>query len=238
MTRIYGFNENKVLLDGKIIYAVEGSNASDTGINLLGISNDARTIYVGSGQCCDGPVSVIKDRANGGETPDFQLIGVVKQNFNVYDMTPVMVDPDVTGFASEEAVLTTGYGCSGAGVNLVDPYSKKNVEIVPKEEFSGLWQQRIQNWIMPSLDVSTGHSRTGERDSRVTLNLLSAGYRLKAGKTRDPNLPSILVDGSSQEFHVSRNVWVSADLTSRLRDIGVNIESTLEANRGYTRINK
>ncbi|MBU0457007.1 MAG: hypothetical protein ABH824_04110 [Nanoarchaeota archaeon] len=222
------FKEDDVFLDGKVIFSVPHRPAK-SGINLLGVPENGRTVYVGSGQCCYGPITILKSHSQESEEPNFQLDAMRMPDFNVYDIIPASVDHKKTGFANEGAILTTGYGCAGSGVRLIDTYNPKTIEVVSGEEFQEMWNSRVQNWVMPRLNVN-------EQEGRITLDLLRSGYRLKAGKSRDPNLPSILLDSNAQEWYVSQDVWASKDLTPVLNEIGVDVEKTIEANRGYTRI--
>ena len=228
LTERLNFKEDDVFLDGKVIFSVPHRHAK-SGINLLGVPQNGRTLYIGSGQCCYGPITILESHSQEGEEPNFQLDAMRMPDFNVYDIIPASVDYKKTGFANEGAILTTGYGCAGSGVRLIDTYNPKTIEVVSGEEFQEMWNSRVQNWVMPRLNVN-------EKEGRITLDLLRSGYRLKPGKSRDPNLPSILLDSNAQEWYVSQDVWASKDLTPVLSEIGVDVEKTIEANRGYTRI--
>jgi len=45
-----------------------------------------------------------------------------------------------------------------------------------------------------------------------------------------------LIDLGSEEWYETQNVWASKDLTSVLNQLGVDVEKTIEANKGYVRI--
>ena len=125
-------------------------------------------------------------------------------------------------------MLTTGYGCAGSGVRLVDTYYPTTIEVISGDEFKKMWNPEIQSFVMPHLRV--------DKDKRtITLDLLKSGYRLKPGRSRDPKLPSCLID-DSYESYVSQDVWASKDLTLVLSEIGVDIEKTIETNEDYARI--
>ena len=223
------YKGDDVFLDGKVIFSVP-HRESQSEINLLGVIKEAGKIYVGSGQCCFGPISILENRAKNGEEPEYELDGLRVPNFNVYDIIPAYVDNKKTRFCNNGAILTTGYGCAGSGVRLIDTNYPKTIDVVSNEEFRGLWgDTRVQGWVMPYL-------RVDEQKGTITLDLLKAGYRVKAGKSRDPTLPSILLDSDAEESYVSEDIWASKDLTARLVEIGVDIEKTIEQNKGYVRI--
>ncbi len=219
------FQGDDVLLDGKVIFSVPHRYAK-SGINLLGVSKNGRTIYIGSGQCCYGPITILINSSQEGEKLNFQLDSMRMPDFNVYDIIPANVDYEKTGFFNADTILTTGYGCAGSGVRLISTYTPKTIEIVSEDEYQKMCNS---NRVTPRLNVV-------EQEGIITLDLLKSGYRLKPVKSRDPNLPSVLLDSNAEEWYVSQDVWMSKDLTPVLNEIGVNIEKTIEVNSGYTRI--
>lgn len=234
LTERLNFKGDDVFLDGNKIFSVP-HRPTESEINLLGVPSGGRIIYVGSGKCCFGPITILMDNASeNGDPSNFQLDQLRIPDFNVYDIIPVSVDHKKTIFANEGAILTTGYGCAGAGVRLIDTYHPKTIEVFSEEEFQKLWNKDVQSWMMPHLRVDE-HKRT------ISLDLLKAGYRLKPGRSVDPKLPRMadgtlcLIDDAFENY-VSQDIWASKDLTSVLSEIGVDIEKTIEANNGYVRI--
>ena len=231
------FQKRDVFLDGNKIFTVPLKDTLGK-INLLGVIQSGRRIFVGSGTCCYGPISILEDNAiiNGSledeaqnsNTPDFQLETMRIPDFNVFDIIPAIVDCEKTKFANDYALLTTGYGCAGSGVRLVATYYPTAIEVVSGDEFQKMWNKNIQDGVRPHLRV--------DKDKRtITLDLLKSGYRLKPGRSRNPGLPTCLID-DSYESYVSQDIWASKDLTLVLSEIGVDVEKTIEANEGYTRI--
>lgn len=226
LTERLNFEGDDVFLDGKVIFSVPHREAMSE-INLLGVPKGRRIIYAGSGKCCYGPITILRDISQEGESPKFILDGLRVPDFNVYDIIPAIVNPSKTGFGNGEAVLTTGYGCAGSGVRLIGTSYPKTIEVVSAEEFQEMKDSRVM--ITPRLNAN-------RQKGIITLDLLRAGFRLKPGKTRDPRLPSVLLDSNAQEWYVSQDIYESMDLTPVLGKIGVDIDKTIEANLGYVRI--
>src|SRR3989344_3391052 len=222
------FKGDDVLLDGEKIFSVPHRD-SKSEINLLGVLQSGRMLYVGSGKCCYGPISILTNHSQEGQEPNFQLDSIRVPDFNVYDIIPTCVDWKKTGFANEGAILTTGYGCAGSGVRLISTCYPKTIEVVSGEEFHEMWNPRVQNYVMPYLNVN-------DQKGTISLDLFESGFRPKPGKSRNPKLPSILIDLGSEEWYEPQNVWASKDLTSVLNQLGVDVEKTIEANKGYVRI--
>ncbi len=228
LTERLNFEGDDVFLDGKVIFSVP-HRQTQSDINVLGVPQHGREIYVGSGSCCYGFITILHNGATDSETPKFKLDGFRIPDFNVYDIIPASGDYKKTGFGNDGAILTTGFGCAGSGVRLIDTYYPKMIEVVPGIEFQEMWNSRVQNFVMPRLNVN-------EYEGKITLDLLRSGYRLKPGKSRDPKLPSCVLDANAQEWYVSQDIWASKDLTPVLDKLGLDVEKTIEANRGYTRI--
>jgi len=140
------FDERNVLLDGEAIYSFPemGYNASSK-IKILGVPQHGKKIYVGSGICCHGLIAILNDsNSREEEKPHFSLGALRLPSFNVEDILPVVIDYDKTGFkktrygrysASDDAILTTGHGCSGSGVSLVSIEHPKTIEVVSEKEY-------------------------------------------------------------------------------------------------------
>ncbi len=140
------FDERDVLLDGEAIYSFPelGHNTS-TRIRMLGVPQHGKRIYVGSGVCCHGPIVALANHNIGGEEkPNFLVYSLRLPSFNVYDILPVAVDPHKTGFQktrygrysdSDDAILTTGHGCSGSGVSLISIEHPKTIEVISEREY-------------------------------------------------------------------------------------------------------
>src|SRR3989338_7388335 len=212
------FDGDDVFLDGKVIFSVPHRD-TESEINLLGVPQHGRMIYIGSGKCCYGPITILDDVGRDGETPKFRLESFRVPDFNVYDIIPASVDYRKTGFANGGAILTTGYGCAGSGVRLIDTYYPKTIDVVSEEEFQKMWNKNVQDLVMPRLNVN-------DQNGTITLDLLKSGYRLKPGRSRDPKLPTILID-DAYETYVAQDIWASKDLTPVLREIGVDVETTI-----------
>ena len=244
------FEGTNVYLDGKIIFP--GLNIPvDNKISLLGVTPErlvyqssvsepgkesvltdpiqTRIIYVGCGSCCEGPISILTSEHNEGEQENFKLKSVKLPSFNVYDIIPVVLEE---GHQLEEmyGLLATGYGCNGRGVKLFGRDCSAYLEVVPSQEFRDLWDKTTQSWVEPRLTVN-------EQTGGIALNLLNSEYRLKPGHRRNPNIPDCLID-YNYETYVSQDVHASKDLTTKLVELGVDIEKTIEANEGYVRIRR
>ncbi len=223
------FQGEDVYLDDKVVFSVPHINTV-SGINMLGVSEESSPhggrIYVGSGKCCYGIISVLDHIPNpeDKEAYNFCLKAIMPPDFNVYDIIPAVA---TGGFDNSDTMLTTGYGCAGAGVRLMGISSPKTIEVISKDEFNEIWGSR-QVSMHPRLTIH-------QQSSTISLDYLRAGYRLKPGRSRNPRLPTLLIDDSYEPF-VSQDVFVSRDLTPVLRDIGVDIEKTIERNKDYTRI--
>ncbi len=189
LTERLNFERDNVLLDGEVIFSVPHRPAV-SGINLLGVPQHGRRIYIGSGQCCYGLITILDDIAGEGETPKFQLDGFRVPDFNAYDIIPAHADYKKTGFANEGAILTAGYGCAGSGVRLIDTYYPKTIEVVSGEEFQEMWDSRIQKRLMPRINVN-------EHRGIITLDLLqssSIAQDIWASKDLTPVLNDLGVD--------------------------------------------
>mgnify|MGYP001559024461 FL=1 len=250
------FEGTTVYLDGTVIFSGLGiplNNPVDNEVNLLGVTPErtvyqssrqepgkeepiftdpiqTRVIYVGSGGCCEGPISILTSGHKEGEKEDFKLDSVKLPSFNVFDILPVVFGDTDQLDGERYGLLATGYGCHGRGVKLIGRDCSGYLEVVPSHEFRDLWDKRTQNWVAPRLTVS-------DQTKRITLNLLKSGYRLKPGHRRNPNIPEFLID-NNYETYVSQDIHASKDLTSRLVELGVDIEKTIEANEGYVRIRR
>ena len=193
------FDGDDVFLDGKVIFSVPHRD-TESEINLLGVPQHGRMIYIGSGKCCYGPITILDDVGRDGETPKFRLESFRVPDFNVYDIIPASVDYRKTGFANGGAILTTGYGCAGSGVRLIDTYYPKTINVVSEEEFQKIRMRNDpsgRNYLdKPRLNVNK------EQKDIITLDWLGE----------------------------------SKDLTPILKEIGVDVEKTIEVNKGYTRI--
>jgi len=199
------FEGNDVVLDGKVVYSVP-NRPTKSEINLLGVTQDENTIYVGSGQCCYGPITILKVTKDDGKISKIYLDAFRLPDFNTYDIIPVEVDYDKMEFSNSDAILCTGFGCAGAGVRLISESSPKTIDVVSEEEFDKMRKdiiemKRYNNFVLPRLNVN-------EEEGTISLDLKSSGTYMKKSK----------------------------DLTSRLNELGVNIKKTIEKNKGYTRI--
>ena len=221
-TRKLNFKGKELFLDGKPILVVPGDNDTVTRINQAGVLG--RTIFVGTGSCCFGYALKLVDYQHKPHA----LESIFTPDLNVHEMLPVSVDYEKAKFPNDGGLLVAGYGCAGSGVRLLSTYSPKSVDVVTTEEFSK----------MMGRDHCKPFLRVDAEAGKISLDLLKAGYRVKAGMQRDPKMPSILVDTSVEEWHVSQNRMASKDLTPILTNLGVNIEETIALCKDYTRIEK
>jgi hypothetical protein len=219
------FEGDDVLLDENTIFSVPHRH-TQSDINLLGVPEKGNVIFTGSGQCCFGYITILKNhktiegnhREYDIENPEFTLDGIRVPNFNVYDIMPV----------GPRGILATGYGCSGSGVQLIDTVNPKTIEIVSEEEFQAFRNEYYQDY-----NNFTPRFGINEQEGTISLDLLRTGFRAKPGRTRDPKLPSILVNTADEEFYISSDVVASKNLTPILEEKGFEIDTLIEANRGY-----
>ncbi|PLW80230.1 hypothetical protein C0585_03700 [Candidatus Woesearchaeota archaeon] len=238
------FKGPDLFLNGEIIYTVPFGEC-ESRINIVGLKKieminpftdegyvSAFETYIGSGGCCHGPITKTLIKPKDKEHPKNWILkraNVTIPPFNVYDILYVKGNFKFDSWGSDEGLLATGYGCSGSGVMLTGTQNPALINIVGFEEFNGLWNSRITS-AMPLLYVDNN-------EKKIKLNMMKSGYRLKPGKSRDPKLPSILVDGHAEEWYVSdRDIVSSLDLTERLSNLGLDINKTIEANKNYIRI--
>ena len=221
------FKGTEVYLDGEVIFSGLGI-PFDNQINLLGVPQHQRNIYVGCGGCCEGPISILTSQHKEDEKEDFKLDSVKLPSFNVFDILPIVFRGAEQLDGEQYGLLATGYGCHGKGVKLIGQACSGYLEVVPSQEFRELWDKGAQDWVEPRLTIDN-------QTERITLNLLRSGYRLKPGHKRNPNIPRCLID-QNFETYVSQDIHASKDLTSRLVELGIDIKKTIEANESYTRI--
>lgn len=225
------FEGEDIYLDGKIIFSVPHIKCASR-INVLGIPQNGKRIYFGTGECCYGFQGVLEKTEKGED--DFRLESLVTANFNVFDIIPVIVDYKKTGFGNGDAVLTTGYGCAGAGVKLTGVYYPDVIEVVSRDEFRKI--EGIAEFTLPILNVN-------QQNGTISLDFYRTGYRLKPGRSVDPRLPrtpdgTLCLIDDAFEHYVSQDIIASKDLTSHLKELGLDIENTMEQNSGYIRMKR
>lgn len=241
------FEGTKVYLDGEVIFS--GLDIPvDNQINLLGVTPErtiyrssrqepgkepvltdpiqTRIIYVGSGSCCEGPISILTSEHKEGEKEDFKLRSIKLPSFNVFDMLPVVFSGTEQLDGEQYGLLATGYGCHGRGVKLIGQQCSGYLEVVPSQEFREI--ENTDRFTAPRLTVH-------QQDDTISLDFYMIGHRLKPGNKRDPNVPDFLI-GPMHETYTSQDIHASKDLTSRLVELGIDINKTVEANKGYVRI--
>ena len=217
------FQGSEVFLDGERILKVPGDCETRTQIRMLGVCDHKIgdwDVFVGTGSCCHGHVLALDGT---------RLDQILTPDLCVEDMLPMAVDHKKTGFSTSGALLVTGQGCAGGGVRLMSVYYPQVIDIMPTEEFRGMYDGRRDGWVIPRL-------RADPETGRITLDLHRGGYRLRPGMSRDPTLPSILLDSKAEEFHVSDDLHSTLDLTERLARTGVDVEKSIDLSKDYHRI--
>lgn len=198
------FKGDDVLLDGEVVFSVPHRDCVSE-INILGVLERKyrSDIYVGCGNCCHGPIMILSEHSGEDEEPQIRFDDIRVPDFNVYDIIPARVDYHQAGFPNTQAILATGFGCSGAGVKLISAISPKDIEVVSEKELRQMMFKRRP--VRPEL-------RVNEEEGVIDLYFQGPGYML----FKD--------DGRRK------------DLTPILREMGVDIEKTIELNRDYDRI--
>jgi hypothetical protein len=199
------FQGKDVFIDGVKVFTVPFER-TEAGINLIGFSRKEKKIYVGSGRCCYGPISILRYEDEGdGEKVGIQVDTFRIPAFNVYDIIPI----------NETYILATGYGCSGAGVGLVDTYNPKITELVSDEEYTALEEAlRKKTGLVKSWDLRYGDPF----HPRLHVDALNETVTLEVGTgTHYPR---------QQE---------SKDLGHILRERGFDMKKIMEINEGYQR---
>lgn len=221
------FQGKDVYLDQKLAFSVPGANTTKTHINVIGAIFDPssygiKDMYIGTGSCCHG--HLLHTRMENGE---LELSQILTPDFNVYDILPLVTsDCKKAGLGNNnEGLLAVGYGCSGAGAKIIGEYCCKMTEIVGEGELRSLMGD---NPCDPTFVIDLG------KDS-IRLDLFKIGLRAKPGRTREPGLPSILMNPANEEFYRTEEIVNSLDLKSRLESKGVDFKNTFRRLEDYSR---
>lgn len=199
------FQGKDVYIDGVKVFTVPFER-TQAGINFLGFSRKEKKIYVGSGQCCYGPISILmySDR-EGGTKPEVQVDTLRIPDLNVYDIIPI----------NDTYILATGYGCAGAGVRLVDTYYPTITEIVSTDEYYELEKRiRTRTGLAVSWDPRYGDSFR----PRLSIDDLTVTVSLEVGTST-----------------ISPRQQESKDLNPILKKHGFDTAGIVERNKGYQR---
>ncbi len=238
-----GFKSDSVFLDGNMIFTVPFTNPAEFSINVLGLEylpdtlvENKYRLFVGSGGCCYGPVSILEAKA--GKTPHFEMRTLRIPDLNANDIIPARVNPEISDFPNREAFLVTGDGCAGGGVRLISTYYPRSREMVSTPEKTTEIVSTPDYRKCLGENVAVPRLRIDYQKGSISLDFMAVGF------PRYPDsfnkgwraLPSIMTTKELQGRYVSQVVCASMDLTSALRDRDIDMEDTLTANRRYRRI--
>ena len=167
--------------------------------NLVVSENGTNTILVGTGECCHGHVYVIEEPKQGKTVlQDIVSVDVVVMVLMqiVADSRKVNLNNPVSG------ALVVGYGCSGAGVEIIDTFARKPIDVMNCKEFLGLYRDEVKGIANPIVKPVFEWNSEGGIELHVTSGplLTDNGYK--------PMLN------------------LKIDLSDRLRKIGVNLDLT------------
>ncbi len=186
----------ELLLDGEPYFKSLNTMGDTRVIRVVGVlekPNGATEVHIGTGGCCFG--YVINILQGSPEAIEF----LTPVNYNIHDLMPIVfqkpADCKIPGEMTSNDVLTTGYGCHGAGVKLVSLHTPRIKEIVPGKE--------IYSYIKPSHIAVYPRFRTEKE--KIYLDFIAGNF-------------------TSKRF-VPSGTGHSIDLTDRLRTLELDTAS-------------